>query len=1539
MSSLEGPNNNSSKTSEGHLKNKKGKQSRITKGAQKKAPAPSKPAPKGFNPLAPQKGKFSPLVLEATPRIPARGPHKISRPDPRFSPIVEPNTEPAAPRFTPHSTRAPGNFNPLAEATPAPAPLRPDRRRILAEQGARARHLKDKAEHLHARAGYDAVVKKGSSTAPAVDTPDTDVLEPVAIKKTWQEVQPKITEEPKWSPFPEDAGKDKPGKPKAVKQARRILSAEEHAKREANQQKARITNLDYVPDYTNVGELENRLAATKKASKKINSPAANLQQVGRAAKAIGGNKEAKRQYLKHDDAQEELANIQRAEEVSVEMARALESYREASDKEAFFASLIAKRAELEAAVARTGTRGSRFVPGGEAFHTHAKRQLSALSREIAVIERARFEEKDRIENPLKWATVDQMDSRVKPFMRPHSENVTDQAFHDIEIFDYEKISNANKNLVSRTTNGFLLQLENKKEVINEEGNIVTRHENARYSIIGPDGKPFASGLSHTEAMRMMVAQAEAFQSTVSVPASGTPSSPEVKVPSPEFQKYKSVFELEHGKDGLGSIIDHIEKNVPGFERLSDGQKLLTTQSILDRMYQEVKEVSRSNLNERLTSNTVFGKTFEGKKFRNPLVKVNQYGEKRWFFQKEKEKKDIHGNVIEQEWDSANITINPVVAAGRALNSSRKKYLAATYEKKAFEKLLSPEDRDAFITMHGAQLASIIQDSGLEATLGEDGKTIIGNYAGTPPLNASPEYLQIHSAYNLAASAFARIPYEWRTQDATSAQKDMFRDAYDAYVAAEAAYISELQKSGGSMGVLTEIDIARMKSKNNGFIESMQWLAANPDAGEQLRKIGSQKAWVRGMLDAGTERALISGASGGIKAGLTFTGLGMLALPVAAGAIAAYRGYGRAKDSLVEKNRLNRAGERQAGATAIGMGNVERHIKRLRDYERMIMRELGAPGGSDEAKLKQYAHELKLRTDFMMAKYDLGHINFGPEKKEDAAGYNKLQKKIEFTQRLHSAQIMLQTILSKDEIVKNYEEAVDFSDGSGVSKGHKMGELLGRIGERNEQKVAAARKAYVVRQALTSAGLGAFLSYGSEQVVGHFFGPGHSAEANAAPAAATTGAAQYHSWDGDINKAGATTETSTGEAPAVTLPRSGDTTTAFTQSRDTTAALQSVENPAPSTNGTTVTNTGLSAGTNTGVEAPVKITPENSVAEVSVKKGGGSIDLIKDFKHSKEFSTLPAGVQKFFNRDEVSIAKDLKDLSADGKSENIGLGSKFGVTKDGQIYRENTLYPGKPQILGKVSEDGTFTEGSAKHTYLENAGKTIEKNSTESLPPVPKGELPPVPHESPVYASSPSGEVGTEQLPAVPGSVQAETPSVPDRMIGPREDTDDIYYRTERQGPKVQHEDDIYGKSTKAHSSERAEDDVYGKQTKSRIEHRDPTKLTHRERVFIRRTTEDRTQIALNKHFGNGSVNDYHSHSYKDSNLWKAIRKAPAGWMTDKYVPSNLKNFVEELKQVAGGELPEPENRTVEEYIEYVYEQSTKASVIESHLTKQPAAVE
>lgn len=531
----------------------------------------------------------------------------------------------------------------------------------------------------------------------------------------------------------------------------------------------------------------------------------------------------------------------------------------------------------------------------------------------------------------------------------------------------------------------------------------------------------------------------------------------------DYETFKKHFLADHTKTGLGKIVPDIERLVPGFNDLAPGAKMLTIQSMTDRMYERVTEEARNTYNEKLADLGVFGNVEEGSGFLGKLKKKT------------------------------------AEATGKIINGIRyglrKNYLTSTYEKQALTELLGKE-RENFIAENG-NIAKTFKEHDIDARLYADGRTLYIDYA--KQANETGDNKVIADIYNHRATELSRIPSSWGEEGAAFAEKRKYQKAKDAFDEAERAMASVFKKRNGGNEQLAALEASKVHFQ----IQAMNTLVKNPIATEALGAIATRtkgdridqgilKYWKNEYAGDNLKYTLSTGAAYAV-AGTALAGTASLGIPLVAlvtGAVGHRRGVENAKKIFFHEKELAAVGKAPESKTKPSMTGSKIRLYEIKEIADKLA-SLGQNNGSpiEIAKLRE---RLRDHVEFIKEKNKAGEINYG--KGNDAFG-----RKLELLMTMHEAEVTLATLHMKHGAEEAFRTALETAD----PKRTRVLTLLAERRKKTKQQILAAQEKEISSAAWKSAWLGAAFGSAGAVILDWFHG---SAAPHAIEKAATRTAA-------------------------------------------------------------------------------------------------------------------------------------------------------------------------------------------------------------------------------------------------------------------------------------------------------------------------------------------------------------------------------------------------------------------------------------------------
>ena len=450
---------------------------------------------------------------------------------------------------------------------------------------------------------------------------------------------------------------------------------------------------------------------------------------------------------------------------------------------------------------------------------------------------------------------------------------------------------------------------------------------------------------------------------------------------------------------------NLNQEIPDFESLSAGQKVLALENLEQSIWGEIKEDALEDYQSR------FLKTNKSVSRLNPQ-NVGVLGKNLWL----------------------GIT---------------KQYQLAKVEKAKSEELLS-----GGLEMHKevlAKLAEGLKAYGPEAELDKSGELQI-NYLGNLG-DLSEEEKETVAEFNQAATNLSKIPDEWRYDTAKEADKKKFVGANKSYEINKSWVLNNLnEKLGGEGRAVLALN------KIDSQVRLNQFLNSHPEVESQLLKIKDQSLVRKVLSGVMAERGLYMGA-GFASRTLATLGLGALSSVAAfggvvagAGAIGYFRSAKRAKETIRQKDVMGRRGQADEGELAkifaLGGGKQQGKVDEKNEISLGLGEKINSiitrlENEDDQTKKVALAERLKTRLDYTKKYLDNGAVNFGSKEERLNNQYNLMTS-------LAQAETYLDLVNRNDDYRRKLECRVEES-------------IYDEL-DWHDQKIDKKRKKYVAKQA-------------------------------------------------------------------------------------------------------------------------------------------------------------------------------------------------------------------------------------------------------------------------------------------------------------------------------------------------------------------------------------------------------------------------------------------------------------------------------------------
>ncbi len=206
---------------------------------------------------------------------------------------------------------------------------------------------------------------------------------------------------------------------------------------------------------------------------------------------------------------------------------------------------------------------------------------------------------------------------------------------------------------------------------------------------------------------------------------------------------------------------------------------------------------------------------------------------------------------------------------------------------------------------------------------------------------NPEQKETVESFNRIATEFSRIPKEWSYSTATSKERKKYEKAKEKFENTKKDLLNLKEAELGRKEAM--LDLSEIENK----ITLNQFLNTHPEVEKQLINAENKKAWLHAMKDIATERGMYM-AAGFAARSLTMSMIGFAGLPLAAAGLGGFISRKRAKESLVEKEKMSRKGDK--------MDEVDEYWKR--NHRIKVLNAEIEKGGLDKSKINEKKKKIK-----------------------------------------------------------------------------------------------------------------------------------------------------------------------------------------------------------------------------------------------------------------------------------------------------------------------------------------------------------------------------------------------------------------------------------------------------------------------------------------------------------------------------------------------------------------------------------------------------
>src|SRR3989338_6341300 len=190
-----------------------------------------------------------------------------------------------------------------------------------------------------------------------------------------------------------------------------------------------------------------------------------------------------------------------------------------------------------------------------------------------------------------------------------------------------------------------------------------------------------------------------------------------------------------------------------------------------------------------------------------------------------------------------------------MNHRRKRAHGRNRKKKTDEEFMK-----GGMEVHGEALSYLVKNAknGPEVDVKEDG-SLEFIYLSRDVDALTPEYKEKAGIFNETATAFARIPDEWKYDTANERQRRAHEKAKESYDSARAEIIKGIIGSETTLGEgVTKESVEKNTllyvSDVDGMVRMNQFFNTHPDAEQELAKIENGVLWKKVVANTLTEKA-------------------------------------------------------------------------------------------------------------------------------------------------------------------------------------------------------------------------------------------------------------------------------------------------------------------------------------------------------------------------------------------------------------------------------------------------------------------------------------------------------------------------------------------------------------------------------------------------------------------------------------------------------------------------------------------------------------
>ncbi len=341
--------------------------------------------------------------------------------------------------------------------------------------------------------------------------------------------------------------------------------------------------------------------------------------------------------------------------------------------------------------------------------------------------------------------------------------------------------------------------------------------------------------------------------------------------------------------------------------------------------------------------------------------------------------------------------------GRIWQNISKKYQIARLEKATAEEITK-----GGLEVHEQTLQQLVNGMkvmGLEVIKNEKGELEI-QYAGGLE-NLSPEEQEKVRQFNQIANEFSKTPAERAYKSATSKERKGYQELKEKYEKARGEFLNLRLKVNDN----NQREAALYLNNIDGKVQLNQFLNTHPGVEKQLQKIKDKKVWQRAMFNIATERGLYA-AAGFITRSVTMSMVGLAGIPLAAAGMGGILTGRRAKETLIEAEKMARRGRKEG----LKEKESKKNIVEAPDLTKKLDWLIGKIDSEENsARRKELVGRLKVLVEANEGRIEKGWVNFGQSQE-------RLKNQLDLIQDLSKARVYVEGE-EKSKLVKTDLEKI------------------------------------------------------------------------------------------------------------------------------------------------------------------------------------------------------------------------------------------------------------------------------------------------------------------------------------------------------------------------------------------------------------------------------------------------------------------------------------------------------------------------------------